>query len=406
MTKKAPKLPTIEQLDTQLAPVLRAMEARGITLDVPYLKRLATEFEAAIAVTKAEIYRAVGHEFTISSPSQLSAVLYDELKLGDGEVRIKKTKSHRSTAASELAKLMHAHPVVPLILQFREQTKLLSTYIEPLPELVAEDGRVHTTYSIDTAAGRLSSKNPNLQNIPVRSDEGKKIRRAFVARPGYQLLSVDYSQIELRIAAHFSGDPGLVAAFAEGRDIHTATAEQMHVDRRVAKAINFGLLFGQGTYGLSEALAIPFEDAQAFIDQYFLTFPKLGEWMQSVQALAHERGYAETLLGRKRFLAELKGFNSNLRAFAERVAINHPIQGTEAEIVALAMIRIHDEIPEAEAAMLLQVHDELLFEIPDGTAATVAPKLQRLMESVIELAVPIRSEAEAGANWAELAAIE
>lgn len=406
MAKQTPNLPTIEQLDAKLAPVLRAMEARGITLDVPYLKALATEFQASIDVVQAEIWREAGHEFSIKSPSQLAAVLYDELQLGGGEMFVKKTKSHRSTAASELAKFIDTHPIVPLILRYREETKLLSTYIEPLPELVAEDGRLHTTYSIDTAAGRLSSKNPNLQNIPVRSDEGKKIRRAFVAQPGYELLSIDYSQIELRIAAHFSADPGLIAAFQGGKDIHAATGEQMGVDRRVAKAINFGLLFGQGAFGLAGALNIPIEDAQAFIDQYFLTFPKLKEWMTLVQASAHDKGYAETLLGRKRFLAELKGPNASLRAFAERVAINHPIQGTEAEIVGLAMIAIHDQIPETEAAMLLQVHDELLFEIPEGTAVTIAPKLQQIMDSVIALKVPIVSEAEVGVNWAEMQVVE
>ncbi|MEK7184323.1 MAG: DNA polymerase [Patescibacteria group bacterium] len=403
MATKTPKLPTIEQLDKQLAPVLRDMEARGITLDVPYLKTLATEFQANIDVLQADIYREAGHEFSIKSPSQLAVVLYDELKLGAGEeMWIKKTKSHRSTAASELAKFVDTHPIVPLIIKYREETKLLSTYIVPLPELVAEDGRLHTTYSIDTAAGRLSSKNPNLQNIPVRSDEGKKIRRAFVAQPGFELLSIDYSQIELRIAAHFSGDPGLIQAFTEGRDIHAATGEQMGVDRRVAKAINFGLLFGQGAFGLAGALNIPIEDAQAFIDQYFVTFPKLAEWMKSVQQKAHDNGYAETLLGRKRYLAELKGFNANLRNFAERVAINHPIQGTEAEIVGLAMIAIHKAIPLDQAAMLLQVHDELLFEIPEGTATTIAPKLQQIMDSVIELSVPIKTEAEHGPNWEEM----
>ena len=401
MTKQA-KLPTIEQLDEQLVPVLRAMEVRGITLDVPYLKSLAAEFQASLDSLQAEIYRAVGHEFTINSPSQLAAILYDELKLGDGEVRIKKVKSHRSTAASELAKLVNAHPVVPLILRYREDKKLLSTYIEPLPELVGEDGRLHTTYSIDTAAGRLSSRNPNLQNIPVRSDEGKKIRRAFVAQPGYELLAVDYSQIELRIAAHFSGDPGMIKAFVHGKDFHAATGEQMGVDRRVAKAINFGLLFGQGAYGLSESLRIPIEDAQMFIDQYFLTFPKLAEWMKSVQQKAHETGYAETLLGRKRYLAELKGFNSSLRAFAERVAINHPIQGTEAEIISLAMVEISKQIPETEARMLLQVHDELIFEVPAGFDPKLVTQIRSIMESAIKLDVPIITEAEHGPNWAEM----
>ena len=402
----AKKLLTIEQLDKQLTPVLRAMEARGILLDVPYLKQLATEFQVSIEVLQADIYREAGHKFAIKSPSQLAAVLYDELRLGADETRIKKTKSHRSTAASELIKFVDTHPIVPLILRYREDTKLLSTYIAPLPELIGEDGRLHTTYSIDTAAGRLSSRNPNLQNIPVRSDEGKKIRRAFIAQPGFELVSVDYSQIELRIAAHFSGDPGLIKAFNEGKDIHAATGEQMHVDRRVAKAINFGLLFGQGAYGLSGSLNISIEEAQAFIDQYFMTFPKLAEWMKAVQEKAHRDGYAETLFGRRRYLGELKGNNAALRAFAERVAINHPIQGTEAEIMGLAMIAINKEIPEQQARMLLQVHDELIFEVPTPVSAELVAKIRSIMEEVVKLAVPIATEAEQGPNWAEMIAVE
>ncbi len=443
------KFPTIEQLDKALEPVLRKMEARGILVDVKYLQSLAGRFKEEIAELEKQIYRSAGHEFTIDSPRQLAAVLYDELHLDEGEgFFVRKTKTHRSTAASELAKFVDAHPIVSLILAYREKKKLLSTYIAPLPTLVGDDGRIHTTYSIDTAAGRLSSKQPNLQNIPVRTDEGKEIRRAFVAKKGYELLSIDYSQIELRIAAHFSQDPGLIKAFTEGNDIHAATAKTMGVDRRVAKAINFGLLFGQGAFGLSENLHISQADAQAFIDQYFTSFPKLHEWMESVQALAHEKGYAETLLGRKRYLGELKGHNAALRAFAERVAINHPIQGTEAEIVSMAMIKVDKQIPESEAAMLLQVHDELVFELPltssvsfptgsrryvgnqdresssphkshgssirsdrrgdlpvkDDRQETIK-KIQNIMESVIQLAVPIITEAKAGPNWAEMKSV-
>lgn len=400
MTKNT--LPSIEELDQKLTPVLRAMEQRGILLDTSYLEKLAGEFGEAIAECQAEIYRQAGHEFTIDSPRQLAAVLYDELHLGDGEVIIRKTKTGRSTAADVLHRLVEAHPIIPLILRYREKKKLLSTYIEPLPKLVAEDKRLHTTYSIDTAAGRLSSRNPNLQNIPVRSDDGLLIRRAFVAAPGKTLLSVDYSQIELRIAAHFSQDPGLIDAFQTGQDIHQATATQMGVDRRVAKAINFGLLFGQGAFGLAGSLNIAIEEAQAFIDQYFTTFPKLAAWMKSVQEKAKEQGYAETLLGRRRYLAELKGSNSHLRAFAERVAINHPIQGTEAEIVGLAMIELHTALKEAEAAMLLQVHDELLFEMPEPIADGLVARIQETMTRVLELSVPIVTEAKAGPTWADM----
>jgi len=402
------KLPTITKLDHALEPILRKMETRGMQVDVPYLENLAERFQGEISELEQKIYRAAGHEFTIDSPRQLGAVIYDELHLDGGEdIFIRKTKTKQaSTAARELNKLVDAHPIVPLILEYREKKKLLSTYILTLPGQVAEDGRIHTTYSIDTAAGRLSSKNPNLQNIPVRTDEGKGIRRAFVAKKGYELLSIDYSQIELRIAAHFSNDPGLIKAFTEGDDIHAATAKTMGVDRRVAKAINFGLLFGQGTFGLAENLHISQADAKTFIDQYFENFPKLHAWMDHVQELAHEKGYAETLLGRKRFLGELKGHNAALRAFAERVAINHPIQGTEAEIVSMAMLEVDKQVPEKTAAMLLQVHDELVFEIPKGTAKKVAEQIRPIMEGIIKLSVPIVTEAKAGPNWAEMIPLE
>ncbi|MBI4032253.1 hypothetical protein HY374_00935 [Candidatus Berkelbacteria bacterium] len=400
-------LPTIEQLDHDLTPVLRKMEQRGVLLDVKHLQQLAKKLKAEIDEVQAEIWRKAGHEFTIASPRQLAAVLYDELHLDDGEgFFIRKTKSGKSTAHSELAKIADAHPIIPLILAYREKTKLLSTYVEPLPKQLGEDGRLHTTYRIDTAAGRLSSNNPNLQNIPARTEEGMEIRRAFVAPKGKQLLVVDYSQIDLRVAAHLSGDPALCEVFRKGEDIHAATAEKMNVDRRVAKAINFGVLYGQAAFGLSEALRISYEEAQAFIDEYFATYPKLKDWVASVQQSARDKGYAETLLGRKRYLAEITGKNATLRAFAERVAINHPTQGTTAEIVGLAMVAIDKEIPESDALMLLQVHDELVFEISKKTPRATIQKIRDIMESIVELQVPIKTEAKLGPNWAEMKVID
>lgn len=404
------KFPSITQLDAQLEPILRAMEGRGILLDVDHLLQLATRLTAEITELESAIYQSVGHEFTIDSPRQLAAVLYDELHLADGDLFIRTNKSGKSTAASELDKLTNAHPIVPLVLAYREKTKLLSTYVEPLPKLVDKAGRLHTTYSIDTAAGRLSSKHPNLQNIPVRTNEGKEIRRAFIAPEGMALLSVDYSQIDLRVAAHLSGDPGLMAAFTDQADIHAATAASMNVDRRTAKAINFGVLYGQGAFGLSEALGISREEAQAFIDRYFTTFPKLREWIESVQQSAKDTGYAETLLGRRRYLkVELVSRNAALRAFAERVAINHPVQGTSAELMALAMIEINRMIPESAARLLLQVHDELLFEIPLQKATVpldLVKRIQSIMTSVIKLRVPIVTEAKHGPNWRDMESIE
>lgn len=401
-------LPTIKQLDKELEPVLRKMEKRGTAIDVPYLNELKERLSEEVKELEKNIHRTAGHEFLIDSPLQLSTVLYDELHLGEGEVRIRRTKTHRSTAAHELNKLVDIHPIIPKILEYREKKKLLSTYVEPLPTLVDKDNRLHTTYGIETASGRLSSKHPNLQNIPIRSSEGREIRHAFIAKDGFQLLSIDYSQIELRIAAHFSKDPGLIKAFQDGDDIHAATAKTMGVDRRVAKAINFGLLFGQGAFGLSEALQISFEEAQAFIDTYFGNFPKLADWMDKVRQKAYERGFTETMLGRRRYLGELKGHNAALRAFAERVAINHPIQGTEAEIVAMAMIEIDRIIPESEAAMLMQVHDELVFEVPEVRSKKqelredTIKQIRDIMENVIELTVPIVTEAKIGKNWAEM----
>ncbi|MBI2589841.1 hypothetical protein HYW32_02365 [Candidatus Berkelbacteria bacterium] len=396
---------SIKELEARLEPILRSMETRGILLDTRYLDKLARSYAVELDVLRAKIYREAGHEFTLDSPRQLAGILYAELHLDSGdEIHIRKTKTGRSTAAAQLNKLFNLHPIVPLVLEYREKKKLLSTYIEPLPKLVDAEGRLHTHYSIDTAAGRLSSRNPNLQNIPVRSEDGRKIRAAFSAPRGKKLFSIDYSQIELRIAAHLSGDENLKQAFLKGEDIHTATAAKMSVDRRVAKAINFGVLFGQGAYGLSEALHISHEEAQAFIDQYFATYPKLGEWVEIAQAEARERGYAETLLGRRRYLAEINSSNSTLRSFAERVAINHPIQGAEAEIMALAMIEINQKIEEKDAALLLQVHDELVFEAPQSinVQSSVISRIQKIMEGVIDLAVPIVTEAKCGKNWAEM----
>ncbi len=389
-------------------------------LDTKQLEKLAEKLRGEIEGCRTAIYREAGHEFTIDSPRQLAAVIYDELHLADGEVFIRKNKSGKSTAHSELVKLQAGHPIIPLVLQYREKTKLLSTYVEPLPKLVDEHGRLHTTYRIDTAAGRLSSKNPNLQNIPTRTDEGREIRRAFVAAPGTQLLVVDYSQIELRIAAHLSGDPALIETFKSGGDIHAATATKMGVDRRVAKAINFGVLFGQGKFGLSEALGISQEEAGAFIDEYFHTYAQLHTWITTVQQLARDKGYAETLLGRRRYLAEINGPSATLRSFAERVAINHPIQGTEAEIVGMAMIQLDKKIPESEAKLLLQVHDELVFEVPvrsgnsppvggvkgERIDLTTAKKIQSIMTSVIDLNVPIVAEAKVGLNWRDLTVLD
>ena len=299
------KLPNIEKLDKQLLTVLRKIEKNGIKLNVTYLNKLARNYIKNLKELKNQIYHEAEHEFLIDSPKQLASVIYDELHLDGGPVRIRRTKTGRSTAASELNKLKEANPIIPLILSYREKKKLYSTYIKPLPELIDTNSRLHTTYGIETASGRLSSKNPNLQNIPVRTEEGRAIRQAFIVDRENVLVAIDYSQIELRIAAHLSGDPGLLRAFKAGEDIHAATAKTMGVERRAAKAINFGILYGQGAFGLAESLGISTEEAQEFIDTYFVSFPKLADWIEKAKLSAYKKGYAETMLGRKRFLAEM-----------------------------------------------------------------------------------------------------
>jgi DNA polymerase-1 len=406
-------LSVLEQIEIPLAPILAEMEWHGIRIDAPYLQELSARLEVEINAVAQDIYTLAGEEFNIGSPKQLGAILFEKL----GLPVIKKTKTGYSTDAEVLQTLAAEHPIAALIVKHRELSKLRSTYAEALPKLINPlTGRIHTKLNQTvTATGRLSSSEPNLQNIPIRTEIGREIRRAFIADPNYLLLSLDYSQIELRILAHMSGDPMLLQAFEHGEDIHTATAsilfglppEQIDKElRRRAKTVNYAVLYGMSDYGLSQELSISVGEAKAIIEQYFQRFPQIKAFTQAILEEARAKGYVRTLLGRKRYMPELNSANRNERLAAERAAINMPFQGTAADIMKLAMIRVHRRLPDIEpkARMLLQVHDELLLESPDSreTVEEVARVVRAEMEQAYELRVPLTVEAKVGPNWRDM----
>ena len=395
------------EIEMPLIPVLAEMEAAGVAIDKEALAKLDIEFGAEMDRLQSEIYADVGHEFNLGSPKQLEQILFYELNLPKG----KKTKTGYSTDASVLEDLKPAHPMVGKLLDWRLYSKLRSTYIEALPLLVAErDGRLHTTFHQAVAAtGRLSSSDPNLQNIPIRSDLGRRIRRAFVAGgPDVTLLAADYSQIELRILAHVSGDEHLRDAFARGADIHRETAARVlhkepadvtHDERSMAKMVNFGLAYGMSDFGLSSRAGISRDEAKAFIDNYFATYSGISYYMLQIKEVARQQGYVSTLLGRRRFIPELR--IPALRSAGERMAINMPIQGTAADIIKIAMIRLPGRLRDAglKARVLLQVHDELVLEVPRGEVDAVAPILRETMESALKLDVPLTVDVKVGDDW-------
>lgn len=390
-------------IDQQLEPVLRRMESRGVKVDIGYFEQLAIDLRDQLNLLEDDIFSQVGHPFSISSPKQLSEVLFHELGLAKiNDIRLRRKKTGFSTAAGELEKFRDFHPVIELILKYREVGKLLSTYVEPLPALVGPDGRLHTHYAPDAASGRLSSRKPNLQNIPVRTELGRKIRRGFVAEVGFSLLGIDYSQIQLRIIAHLASDAAMLAVFRAGGDVHAATSEALHVDRRIAKAVNFGIIYGLTAYGLAETLRVSREEAQLFIDDFLTAYPDIARYMHHLIEQAEKDGYSETLFGKRRLLPELASNNDYLRKAGQRVALNHPIQGTEAEIMKLAMIALAKEDDTDTCRMILQVHDELVFEILSQDVAAKARHIQDVMETVVRLSAPLVTEAKVGPNWAEL----
>ncbi len=398
------------EVEMPLLPVLARMELAGILIDRETLASMGTEFGVQIASLEERIFSAVGHEFNIGSPKQLEQILFHELGLPG----TKRTRTGFSTDASVLAELRSQHEVVALILEHRQVSKLKSTYIDALPLLVDAEGRLHTTYSQAIAAtGRLSSADPNLQNIPIRTALGRRIRRAFVAPPGKLLLAADYSQVELRILAHVSGDAGLTAAFAAHEDIHRSTAarvlkippeEVTGEQRSMAKMVNFGVAYGMSDFGLSERLHIPREEAQRFIADYFAAYEGIRRYTVEMKILARDQGYVTTLLGRRRYIPELSARNSSLRQAGERMAVNMPIQGTAADGIKIAMVRLDAALRERglRSQMLLQVHDELVFETDEQELAQLASLAREVMEGALPLDVPLTVDLKVGADWDQM----
>ena len=396
------------EVELPLIPVLARMEATGVALDREALELLHREFSAEITRLEREIYADVGHEFNLGSPKQLEQVLFFELNLPKG----RKTKTGYSTDASVLEELRPAHPMIDKLLEWRVYTKLRSTYVEALPTLIAGDGRLHTTFHQAVAAtGRLSSSDPNLQNIPIRTELGRRIRRAFVAgQPELVLLTADYSQIELRILAHVSGDEHLKDAFARNADIHRETAARVlgkppeditHGERSMAKMVNFGLAYGMSDFGLATRANISRQDAQTFINSYFTAYSGISYYMMAIKDQARDQGFVETLLGRKRQIPELRASNPALRGAGERMAINMPIQGTAADIQKIAMIHVDAAVREAglRARLLLSVHDELLFETPRDEVDALAAIVREQMEGALPLDVPLVVDVKVGDDW-------
>ncbi len=407
------------ELELPLIPILVDMELAGVTLDTDILLDLDQQLNSEIETVTTQIYEDVNHEFNIGSPKQLSGVLFDQL----GLPKTRKTSQGYSTDAQQLERLVDAHPIVNHVLQWRELTKLRSTYVESLPDEVHQStGRIHTDYNQTVAAtGRLSSESPNLQNIPVRTEQGRQIRAAFVARPWADMsedddvcfVSADYSQIELRVLAHLSEDEGLITAFRNGEDIHAATASGAYgvgLDdvqpemRRVAKMMNFGVIYGLSAHGLSQRSGMERKDAQAFIDSYFGRFGRVEAWIEETKESTKDRGYAETLLGRRRYLPDIRSNNFQKRNAAERMAVNMPVQGTAADVMKRTMIEVDQAMMDRElrSRMLLQVHDELIFEVPTEEVAALAALLHEIMPVALDLVVPMQIEVKTATNWRDL----
>ena len=416
------------EIEMPLVRILADMEYEGIKLDTNHLQKLLVKVNQKITLLKKKIYQLAGTEFNINSTQQLRHILFEKLKISTAE--IKKTKTGRSTAASELEKLRGTHKIIDYISQYREMTKLKNTYLEALPKLVnPQTGRLHTSYNqTTTATGRLSSSDPNLQNIPIRTETGQEIRKAFVADKGFKILSADYSQIELRIIAHLSNDLKMLEAFEKGEDIHAATASEIFglplakitpKMRRIAKTVNFGILYGISPYGLAQGLNIKQKQAKQFIENYFESFKGVKRYIKETIAKAREIGYVETLLGRRRYLPEIHSQIPQVRNAAERMAINMPCQGTAADIMKIAMIEIKSKInPDAKGSglrpkrrrtqntkLLLQVHDELVFEVPENEVKKIAKQVKAIMENVFKLKVPLKVDIKVGNNWQEMSAV-
>ncbi|MCB5780552.1 DNA polymerase I [Flavonifractor plautii] len=411
----APKLEELDMhelyygLELPLCPVLAEMERAGMLVDRRALADFGILLDGRIQADEALIYELAGEEFNINSTQQFGRILFDKLGLPP----VKKTKTGYSTNADVLEKLRDKHPIVEAVLDYRQLAKLKSTYVDGLTKVIAADGRIHTSFqNTVTATGRLSSTEPNLQNIPVRTELGAELRKMFVAPAGRVLVDADYSQIELRLLAHIAGDEHMIAAFRAGEDIHTVTASQVfgvppeqvtHEMRRRAKAVNFGIVYGISDFSLSQDIGVTRAEAKAYMEKYFEKYSGVHAYMTQVVERAKADGYVSTLMGRRRWLPELKSSNFNLRSFGERVALNMPIQGTAADLIKKAMLHVDGRLRREglEARLVLQVHDELIVECPEGEAEQVQRLLAEEMEHVAELAVPLTAEAHAGKSWAE-----
>jgi DNA polymerase-1 len=386
------------------------MEWQGVRIDAGFLKGLSADMEVRLADLEQEIHQMAGRAFNVSSPRQLGEVLFEELKLPRG----KKTKTGWSTDVEVLSQLAEEHAIAARVLDFRSLAKLKNTYCDALPRLIhPETGRIHTSFNqAVTATGRLSSSDPNLQNIPIRTEEGRRIREAFVPAEGNVLLAADYSQVELRILAHMADEPALKESFARGEDIHSRTASEIFgvflemvtpEMRRQAKTINFGVLYGMSAFGLAKALGIGRAEAQTYIDNYFSRYPKVLEFMEAKKSEAREKLYVTTLLGRRCAVPEITSKNGVMRGYAERNAINYPIQGSAADIIKVAMVRIFRELQQQrlQARMVLQVHDELIFDVPTAEQAAMEKLVRREMEQAASLDVPLLVDLGVGRSWSE-----
>ncbi len=406
----------MDEVEMPLIPVLAGMEMTGVLLDLPLFENLSRELTQRMAGIEKQVFEAVGGSFNINSTQQLSDILFNRLRLEPPDRSRKTASGHYSTSADILDSLSGKHPVVDWVIEHRELSKLKSTYVDALPAAVdSHTGRVHTSYSQTGAVtGRLSSSNPNLQNIPIRTEEGRRVRNGFIAAGGNVLLSVDYSQIELRIVAHMAQDQAMLAAFRAGQDIHAATAAAIYnvpLDqvtkemRRHAKSINFGLIYGMSAFGLTRSTELTLAESQDFVEAYFRRFPGIKKYLDGIRELARKQGYVETLLGRRRYFPALKsGTNYALRSREEREAINSPIQGTAADIMKIAMLQIPPALEKSglQARILLQVHDELVLEVPRRELEKTASVVQETMSAAYRMDIPLLTEARSGPNWGEM----
>jgi DNA polymerase-1 len=400
-----------DYVEMPLLPVLLTMEMNGIAIDTNILSSLSRELSEHITMLEGEIYNQAGQKFNINSPQQLGTVLFEKMNLE----AVKKKGGGYSTAANVLESLRDVNPIIGYILDYRQLTKLKSTYVDALPALVnLKTGRIHTSFNqTRTTTGRLSSSDPNLQNIPIRDEQGRQIREAFIAPEGSYLLSADYSQIDLRSLAHLSQDENLLSAFRHNEDIHSATAAQLYgvsqsqvtpAMRRLAKTVNFGVIYGMSEYGLEQATELSREEARKFITAYFEKYPGVKWYLELTKEQAHKMGYVQTILGRKRLIPEINASNRQVREAAERMAINMPVQGTSADIIKKAMVNLHREMLQRKlkSKMLLQVHDELVFEVPENELVEMRRLVPDMMVNAIKLGIPLKVDTKMGKNWGEM----